>query len=58
MHLKGMADKFAPDAMLMCHKQRNGEAEEWYNLWYNKDSQQFVDSFDAVPMAFDDKGEF
>jgi twinkle protein len=58
MHLKGTADKFAPDAMLMCHKQRNGEAEEWYNLWYNKDSQQFVDASDSVPMAFDDKGDF
>ena len=45
-------------AMLMCHKQRNGEAEEWYNLWYNKESQQFIDAYDSVPMAFDDKGEF
>jgi hypothetical protein len=44
--------------MLMCHKQRNGEAEEWYNLWYNKESQQFIDAYDSVPMAFDDKGEF
>jgi twinkle protein len=58
MHLKGTADKFTPDAMLMCHKQRNGEAEEWYNLWYNKESQQFIDAYDSVPMAFDDKGEF
>jgi hypothetical protein len=42
----------------MCHKQRNGEAEEWYNLWYHKDSQQFVDGSEGVPMAFDDKGDF
>jgi len=50
------ADK--PDAMLMCEKQRNGEAEEWYNLWYHNDSQQFVEMAGGVPMAFDQKGEF
>jgi hypothetical protein len=32
-----------PDAYLMCEKQRNGEHEEWYQLWYHKDSQQFVE---------------
>jgi len=47
-----------PDAVLMCEKQRNGEVEDWYNLYYHKDSQQFVESEDAVPMAFDTAGTF
>lgn len=47
-----------PDAYLMCEKQRNGEAEEWYQLWYHKDSQQFVEDEEAVPMAFDTVGAF
>lgn len=47
-----------PDAMLMCEKQRNGEVEEWYNLYYHKDSQQFVEDELSVPMAFDTKGAF
>ena len=46
------------DAMLMCEKQRNGESEDWYFLWYHKESQQFIDSYNGVPMAFDDGGEF
>jgi twinkle protein len=46
------------DAMLMCEKQRNGESEDWFFLWYHKDSQQFIDSYNGVPMAFDDGGEF
>lgn len=52
--IKGMQ----PDAMLMCEKQRNGESEEWYQLWYHKDSQQFVEDEEAVPMAFDTVGAF
>lgn len=48
----------APDAMLMCEKQRNGEHEEWYNLYYHKDSQQFVEDELSVPMAFDTVGAF
>jgi twinkle protein len=47
-----------PDAYLMCEKQRNGESEEWYQLWYHKDSQQFVEDEEAVPMAFDAVGAF
>jgi hypothetical protein len=47
-----------PDAMLMCEKQRNGENEEWYSLWFHRDSHQFVDQFDAMPMVFDDQGDF
>jgi twinkle protein len=51
-------DPLEPDAMLMCEKQRNGESEEWYNLWYNRDCQQFLESGDSYVMAFDDKGAF
>jgi twinkle protein len=53
-----MVDIKTPDAMLMCEKQRNGEAEEWYHLWYHKASQQFVENPDSVPMAFDSRGAF
>lgn len=51
-------DDATPDAMLMCEKQRNGENEDWYSLWFHKDSHQFVDQWDARPMVFDDKGDF
>lgn len=46
------------DAYLMCEKQRNGENEMWYQLWYHKDSQQFVDTEGGVPMAFESHGSF
>jgi twinkle protein len=52
--IKGMQ----PDAYLMCEKQRNGENEEWYQLFYHKDSQQFVEDESSVPMAFDIAGPF
>ena len=51
-------DVTVPDAYLMCEKQRNGEAEDWYSLWYHRDSQQFVDSPGAVPGSFDTRGAF
>jgi twinkle protein len=51
-------DSSKPDAMLMCEKQRNGEAEDWYSLWYDKESQQFVETSGAVAMSFDDRGSF
>lgn len=51
-------DPLTPDAMLMCEKQRNGEAEEWYSLYYNKESQQFVEAAGAMPMAFDVAGSY
>ena len=47
-----------PDAYLMCEKQRNGENEEWYKLFYHKDSQQFIEDENGVPMAFDTAGAF
>jgi twinkle protein len=54
----GSVDPMIPDAYLMCEKQRNGEAEDWYSLWYHKDSQQFVENYDSVPMSFDNGGRF
>jgi twinkle protein len=51
-------DPLKPDAILMCEKQRNGEAEDWYSLWYRRESQQFVESDSSMNMAFDDWGEF
>jgi twinkle protein len=54
---KSVDDK-TPDAMLMCEKQRNGEAEDWFSLWYHRESQQFVETNGGVAMAFDDKGKF
>ena len=51
-------DQQEPDCFLMCEKQRNGEGEPWFDLWYHKDSQQFIDRYNGLPMSFDSKGEF
>jgi hypothetical protein len=51
-------DETIADAFLMCEKQRNGEYQEWYSLWYHAASQQFVESLGAVAMDFDNKGRF
>jgi len=51
-------DATTPDAYLMCEKQRNGESEEWITLFYNHDSQQFLENYDSYVMAFDDSGAF
>ena len=56
--LGNSVDPQTNDAMLMCEKQRNGEVEDWYSLWFHRDSQQFVESWDGVPMAFDENGRF
>jgi twinkle protein len=41
-----------PDAMLICHKQRNGEDEPKIALWFDPDSQQFTEFQGASPMNF------
>ena len=51
-------DEGQPDAYLMCEKQRNGEAQEWYGLWYHAASQQFVENLGLMPMDFDNNGRF
>lgn len=48
----------SPDSLLMCEKQRNGDNEDWYDLWFHKESYQFLDRQNGVPMAFDQKGDF
>jgi twinkle protein len=45
-------DPLSPDAMLMCEKQRNGESEDWFHLFYHRDSQQFIEAPDGVPFDF------
>ena len=51
-------DETMPDAYLMCEKQRNGESQEWYGLWYHAASQQFVENVGSLPMDFDNNGKF
>ena len=51
-------DPKTPDMVLMCEKQRNGEFEGWFPMWYHRDSQQFIDRFGGAAMAFDTKGDF
>lgn len=51
-------DASLPDTYLMCEKQRNGESEEWYGLYFHRDSQQFVEGQYDQPMAFDMAGKF
>jgi twinkle protein len=41
-----------PDALLICEKQRNGEWEGRWALWFDKDSQQYVSSQGAQPLNF------
>jgi twinkle protein len=36
-------DVLAPDAIMMCEKQRNGEDESWFSMYYDKHSQQFTE---------------
>lgn len=45
-------DANAPDAVLICEKQRNGEWEGRIGLFYERDSQQFVGSLGAAPLNF------
>ncbi len=51
-----LVDENMPDAYLMCEKQRNGEAQEWYSLWYHASSQQFVEKLGSLPQDFDNMG--
>ena len=47
-----------PDAYLMCEKQRNGEAQEMYGLYYHQGSQQFIETWGGATMDFDNRGKF
>jgi len=48
-------DEKQPDMFLMCQKQRNGEAEEFYGMYFEHNSQQFVDSLGGQPIDFDNQ---
>jgi twinkle protein len=50
-------DETQPDTYLMCEKQRNGDGQEWYGLWYDSLSQQFVERTGAR-IDFDNNGSF
>ena len=39
-----------PDALLICEKQRNGEWEGRFSLWFHKDSQQYIPTPNAQPL--------
>ena len=41
-------DNMEPDAFLVCEKQRHGEFEGRIGLWFEFESQQFVDSFGSM----------
>jgi twinkle protein len=45
-------DESAPDAMLVCEKQRNGEWEGRVALWFHDGSQQFVGAHGARPQGY------
>ena len=51
-------DEKQPDMFLMCQKQRNGETEEFYGMYFEHNSQQFVDTLGGQPIDFDNKGSF
>lgn len=53
-----LPDHSKPDAVLMCEKQRNGESEDWFSLWYHKESQQFLETDSSLVMDFDAGGGF
>jgi twinkle protein len=42
----------APDAVLTCHKQRNGEDEPKLALWFDKDSHQFMHAPKLRPLTY------
>ena len=51
-------DDAIPDAFLMCEKQRNGDHQEWYGLYFHSSSQQFIDKLGGLPIDFDNGGKF
>lgn len=45
-------DEDAPDAMVICEKQRNGEWEGRIALWFHEASQQYIGANNARPMEY------
>jgi len=51
---EGNADKNAePDAIIVLEKQRNGEAEGQYNLWFDPSSFQYVENRHDLPRQYE-----
>ena len=46
------ADRSDPDAALICCKQRHGEWEGGINLWFDRDSQQYVEQPGIDPVRY------
>jgi len=42
----------APDAIVRCEKQRNGEDEPVIQLWFDKASHQFLESYGSKPIQY------
>lgn len=53
-----VVDETMPDAYLMCEKQRNGDHQEWYGMYFHSSSQQFIEKQGSFPIDFDNKGKF
>jgi twinkle protein len=51
-------DEKQPDMFLMCQKQRNGESEEFYGMYFEHNSQQFIETQGGQPIDFDNRGSF
>ena len=47
-----IVDVAEPDAMLLCEKQRNGDHEPRLRLWFDRQSQQFVEQAGANAYRF------
>jgi twinkle protein len=47
-----IVDVAEPDAMLLCEKQRNGDYEPRLRLWFDRQSQQFVELAGANAYRF------
>jgi len=52
LRAKDTSEMLAPDAFLMCEKQRNGEGEEWYTLFFDRDSQQYIEVMNSGAMKW------
>jgi len=47
-----MVSETEPDALVICEKQRNGEWENRIQLWFHKESQQYIPSPNAQTLNF------
>jgi twinkle protein len=45
-------DNTEPDAMIICEKQRHGEFEGRFTLWFDRTSQQFVEIAHGLPSRY------